>query len=478
MNKDEFPLGLTYDDVLLIPQRSKVRHRADVSAETYLTKKIKLKIPFVSANMDTVTESKMAIALAQLGGIGIIHRFMTIEEQAAQVQKVKRFQGFIVEKPYTFFENQSLIKACEKMEHAGVSSFIILDKEQKVIGILCRRDIIFEKNLNKPIKEVMTPFNRLVYAPPKVTLQKAKSIFQKYKIEKLPLLDKGRKLKGLITSRSIVEHEKHPQSTKDSLSRLVTGAAVGAVGDYMERTKALLSAGADVIVIDVAHGHNKIALEAAKNIRSQFKDIQLIGGNVATSKGAADLAKIGVDAVKVGIGSGGICTTRLVAGVGVPQLTAIFECSRALRKFKIPIISDGGTNFAGDITKALAAGANTVMLAGWFAGTSESPGEIIFRYNQKFKIHRGSASFMATTDRYARNKHNIALNTIVPEGVEALVPYKGTVKDVVYQLLGGLRSGMSYCNAFSIRELQKNARFIRITQAGWQESKAHNINTI
>jgi IMP dehydrogenase len=340
---------------------------------------------------------------------------------------------------------------------------------------------LFVTDDHLPVSKFMTPFSKLVYASPKVTQEKAKSLIKKYKIEKLPLIDNQGYLTGLITSRSLEHFTRFPFSTKDQYGRLRVGAAVGAVGDYLDRAKKLIEAGVDALVMDVAHGHNEVALNAIGRLRKAFKDTDIIGGNVATAKATFDLIKLGVNAVKVGIGPGGLCTTRIVAGVGVPQFTAVSECSTLAKKYKVPIIADGGTNFPGDIVKALAAGGSTCMLAGWFAGTDESPGGIILKGGAKFKAHRGAASFMAVSDRKLENlefKDESKLNTVVAEGVEALIPYKGKVSDVIYQLLGALRSGMSYCNATSIEELHKNAEFIRVTEAGFRESKSHNVQEI
>ena len=475
-----FDIGLTYDDVLLVPQRSKIAHRSDVSTKTKLSKNIDLNIPLISANMDTVTESPMAIAMAQNGGIGIIHRFMGIEEEVWHVQKVKRFSGFIRYKPFIINENKTLKDIKILIISSGVSSLIVVDDQEKVTGIISRRDMLFVDDDKTPIKKLMTPFTKLVFAAPDITMEEAKVLLHKHKIEKLPLLDKDKKLNGLITARSLESFTNSPLSVKDRHGRLKVGAAVGVVGDFVERAKSLIEAGVDVLVVDVAHGHNEVALKGIETIRKKFKDIDLIGGNIATPQGVDDLIKLGVDAVKVGIGPGGLCTTRIVAGVGIPQLTAVLEASKVAKKYKVPIIADGGTNYPGDIAKALAAGASSCMLAGWFAGADESPGGIIMRKGMKFKVHRGAASFLAVADRKLENDEidDSRLNTVVPEGVEALVPYKGMVKDVIFQLVGALRSGMSYCNAHSIRELWKNAQFVRITEAGFRESKSHNVEEI
>jgi IMP dehydrogenase len=476
----DIPIGLTYDDVLLVPRRSFVDHRLDVSTKTKLTRHIDLSIPLVSANMDTVTESGMAIALAREGGIGIIHRFMTIEEQVEEVKEVKRNVGFLLYEPYTLYPNTPMQKIWEITRKKHVHSFIVVDGQNHVMGILSKRDYMFEGNSKKEVQDLMTSFPKLITATEKITITQAKKLFHRHKIEKLPLIDSKRRLKGLITAHSVSAYEKYPFSTKDAHGCYRVGAAVGVVKDYLDRADALVDAGVDVLVVDVAHGHNDVALRAMGEIRKRFKHIDLIGGNIATKEGAQDLIERGVDAVKIGIGPGGLCTTRIVAGVGVPQLTAIMACSSLAKKYNVPLIADGGTNYPGDITKALAAGASSCMLAGWFAGTDESPGGIILRKGMKYKVHRGSASFLATADRQIKleNKTEQQLNSVVPEGVESLIPYKGSVSDVITQLLGALRSGMSYCNAPSIKELQKHAHFIRITDAGLRESKSHNIEEL
>lgn len=472
--------GFTYDDVLLIPQKSAVDHRSQIDTTTSLTRNIKLHIPFISANMDSVTEGEMAIALAREGGIGIVHRFMTIEREVGEVVKVKRHEGFILEDPYMVTPDTTLAQVLEISRDLGVKGFIVVDAQKKLQGILTRRDYRFESSLSTSVSELMTPASRMVTAAVGLTFAQAKKIFRKNKVEKIPLLDPNGVVRGLITARSVLNYEKHPFSTKDRFGRYRVGAAVGVVNDYLDRAKALIKSNVDVLVVDVAHGHNDIALRAVGQLRRKFPGVDIIGGNVATPRAAADLARLGVDAVKVGIGPGGLCTTRVVAGVGVPQLTAVSTCAQAVRKYKIPVIADGGTNHPGDLTKALAAGGSSCMLAGWFAGTDESPGGIIYRNGMKYKVHRGSASFMATADRKLSLEQTGLgeLNKIVPEGVEALVPYKGSVVEVIRQLLGALKSGMSYCNAESIPKLWTNARFIKITEAGLRESKSHNIQEI
>ena len=476
----KFDEGFTYDDVLLVPQRSFIDHRHQISLTTKLTRSISMNLPFISANMDTVTESAMAIALATEGGIGIIHRFMTIEEQVQEVFTVKRNVGFILDAPYTIGPKDTIQTALQKKTKTGIDCFLVVDGSNHIVGILSRRDYQFVDSLSTPVYTVMTPRKELIVGNRKTSIKEAKHIFLTKKIEKLPLVDKNNILVGLITARSVRNFEKFPYSTKDSYGRYRVGAAVGVVNDYLDRTQALLDAGADVIVVDVAHGHNDVSLRALKTIRKKYKHIDLIGGNVATPQGVGDLIDCGVDAVKVGIGPGGLCTTRIVAGVGVPQLTAIMRASVAAKKSGVPVIADGGTTYPGDITKALAAGASTIMLAGWFAGTDESPGGIIMRKGMKYKVHRGSASFLATADRKLKLEQSTEerLNSIVAEGVEALIPYKGKVADVIYQLGGALKSGMSYCNAKTIPALWKNARFIKITDAGLRESKAHNVEEL
>lgn len=397
-----------------------------------------------------------------------------------EVQKVKRHVGFVVGKPYTVSSGMLLAKVIDLTKAIRVEGFVVVDEDNTVVGILSKRDFMFEEKMSKKVHELMTPLNKLVTVKPGITLEEAKKIFHKYKIEKLPIVDREKKLKGIITAKSIQHYEKYPYSTKDTQGRYRVGAAIGVVNDFLGRAEALVEAGVDVLVVDVAHGQNEVALRAVSQVKKKFKEIDLIGGNVGTAEGTRDLIERGVDAVKVGIGPGGLCTTRIVAGVGVPQFTAVMECARVGRRLKVPVIADGGTNYPGDFTKALAAGASTCMLAGWFAGTDESPGGIIMRKGMKYKIHRGSASFLATADRKIKleNKTTQQLNTIVPEGVEAMVPYKGKVSDVIYQLAGALRSGMSYCNAKTITELWKNARFIKVTEAGFRESKSHNIEEL
>ncbi len=481
------PLGLTYDDVLLVPQKSQITSRSMVETGTKLSRNIPLAIPFVSSNVDTVTESAMAITMAKLGGIGIIHRFMTIQRQVEEVIRVKRSEGFIMGTPFTLLPTQTVAQARPLMKQHRVSSAIIVDSTNKVLGLVSERDMWFLTDETVLMKDLMTPATKLITAGVAVSLQQARNLFRKHKVEKLPLLNKDGTLGGLITSRTVLNEDIYPQATKDGRGRLRVGAAVGVVGDYIERAQALLKAGIDAIVVDIAHIHSVHGLTAIKKLRGICRSIDLICGNIATAEGAADLIRMDCDAIKVGIGPGGICITRMVAGVGMPQLTAIINCERVAQKAHIPLIADGGTNFPGDMTKALAAGASTVMITGWLAGTDESPGTIILRKGQKYKVHRGAASFTAVASRkiagvdgqirkeLSEQEVDDELSDIVPEGVESFVPYKGPAKDVIHQLVGAVKSGMSYCDAQTIAELWKHAEFIQITPAGFRESTQHNI---
>ena len=481
------PLGLTYDDVLLIPQKSQIRSRSDVSTDTRLSRHIPLAIPFVSSNVDTVTESAMAITMAKLGGIGIIHRFMTIERQAEEVMRVKRSEGFIMGTPFTLSADHTVGEARQRMKHHRVSSAIIVDSKQRVLGLVSERDMWFLTDNTICMSDVMTPASKLITADVSVTLKEAREIFRTHKVEKLPLLLKDGTLGGLITSRTVLNEDIYPQATKDGKGRLRVGAAVGVVGDFLDRAQALIKAGVDVIVGDIAHVHSIHGLSAVKKLRHLCQSVDLVGGNIATPQAAHDLISLDCDGVKVGIGPGGICITRMVAGVGVPQLSAILSCAQVARKAHIPLIADGGTNYPGDMTKALGAGASNVMITGWLAGTDESPGSIILRKGQKYKVHRGAASFTAVASRklsmvsgqvrkeMSEGELNHELEEIVAEGVESFVPYKGPAKDVIHQLVGAVKSGMSYCSAKDIPALWKNAQFTQITQAGFKESTQHNV---
>ncbi|OGQ40818.1 MAG: IMP dehydrogenase [Deltaproteobacteria bacterium RIFCSPLOWO2_01_FULL_42_9] len=466
--------GLAFDDVLLIPAFSEALPR-DVDTSTRLTNTIRLNIPLLSSAMDTVTESRMAIAIDQEGGMGIIHKNLTIEEQAIEVDKVKKYESVVIMKPRTLEPDQRIADALQIKKIEQISSFPIV-KNGVLVGILTNRDLRFEKNPNKKISEVMT--KKLVTAPAGTSIEKAKDMLHRHRIEKLPLIDKNGQLKGLITISDIEKREKYPNSCKDKLGRLMVGAAVGVSFDREARIDALLKAGADVIVIDTAHGHSKGVLTAVKDTKKNFPKCQLIAGNVGTSDGANALIKADVDAVKIGIGPGSICTTRIVTGVGVPQITAIMDCAAVARKKNIPVIADGGIKFSGDIVKALAAGADSVMIGGLFAGTDESPGETVLYQGRTYKMYRGMGSIEAmkkgSKDRYFQDDVESELK-LVPEGIEGRVPHKGPVSSSIFQLIGGLKSGMGYCGCRTISELRKNAKLVRISIAGLRESHVHDV---
>ncbi len=476
--------GLTFDDVLLRPKKSAVRSRRDVDTTTRLSRNLELKLPIVSAPMDTVTEHALAITIARAGGIGIIHRFMTIEQQVEEVLKVKRSESIQIEQPYTIRGDQKLKDAKRLMTQYGVSSLLILGDDGELQGILTARDILFEHDSEKRISEMMTRVKDMVTAPPETSLQEAEKILHKRKVEKLPLIDSHGKLRGLITSKDILSLEQHPNASKDAKGRLMVGAAIGVKPGFMERAKALHEAGVDVLVIDVAHAHSEITLEAIRSIKKEYPQAELIAGNVATKEGTQDLINAGADAVKVGIGSGAICITRIVTGAGVPQLTAIIECTKVADPTGVPIIADGGIRTSGDITKAIAAGASTVMVGSLFAGTEESPGITVMREGRKYKLVRGMASVAASYDRSAQesepNEEDNAIGLIdyVPEGVEAFVEYKGSASEVIGQLAGGLRSGMSYSGATTITQMRGKGDFIRISPAGLKESHAHDVEVM
>jgi IMP dehydrogenase len=467
--------ALTYDDVLLIPAYSEVLPR-DTDTSTYLTKSIKLNIPLVSAAMDTVTEYEMAIAMAHEGGLGFIHKNMSIEKQAEQVRKVKRSESALIMDPIVLQDDALLKDALKIMKDFKIGGIPVLDKNKKLVGILTNRDLRFQKNVNKPISKIMTAAN-LITAPEGIDLTKAEEILQKYKIEKLPVVDKQGKLKGLITYRDILKKKDRPMACKDEFGRLRVGAAVGATADVMERIDALVKAGVDVVSIDTAHGHSKNVIQAVKDIKKKFKTLQLIAGNVATGDAAKALAEAGADAVKVGIGPGSICTTRIIAGVGVPQLYAVYECAKALQKYKIPVIADGGIRFSGDVCKAIAAGASTIMIGSLVAGTEEAPGEVIIYEGRKFKTYRGMGSLEAmedgSKDRYFQDAEEDS-KKLVPEGIVGRIAYKGKAYEVVYQLIGGLKAGMGYCGAKDI-DAMKKAKFVKITAAGVKESHPHDV---
>ncbi len=472
--------GLTFDDVLLIPKRSPVISRSQTNLKTRLSRNINLNIPVISANMDTVTESPMAIALAREGGIGIIHRFMTIQDQVDEVLKVKRSESVMIEQPYTISIDSSVGYAKKIMHDFGISGLLI-EKDKKLAGIITKRDLLFETNFENNISSVMS--KDVVFAEMGTTIEKAKYILHKNRIEKLPIIDKDKHIIGLITSQDILKMEEFPNASKDKKGRLLVGAAVGVKGDYLERTEALLDAGADVMVVDIAHGHSDNAINCVHLIKKAFKDCELIAGNIATGQGTEDLIRAGVDAVKVGVGSGSICITRVITGSGVPQLTAILDSVKIAKEYDIPVISDGGIRNSGDLTKALAAGSSSVMVGSLLGGTDESPGKTLVKNGKKYKIYRGMASFYASLGRKYREEgqqiiESEDLNDYVPEGVEAMVSYKGSVVEIIRQLVGGLRSGLSYCGAKTINEMQQNAEFVRITTAGYIESQPHDVNVM
>jgi IMP dehydrogenase len=475
--KKEFPLGLCYDDVLLEPRYSIIKSRKNVSLKTNLTKNIKINLPIVSANMDTVTESKMAIALAQMGGIGIIHRFMTIERQIETVKKVKRFTNYIVNNPFTLKPEQTINDYEQLALETGINGFPVIDKNGILIGIVTRRDTSFQNNKNKLIKEVMTPQSELITAKPGLSLQEASDLFAKYRIEKLPVVDKKNKLMGLIAAKDIKKTISFPNASRDKKGQLLVGAAIGVSGDFMERAEALIKNHTDILVLDIAHGHSQIAIEALKTLKKKYPKQEVIAGNVATPEGVRDLIKAGADAVKIGVGPGSACSTRVVAGAGVPQLSAVLNCAQEANKNGIPVIADGGIRFPADVVKALAAGATTVMLGNLLAGTDEAPGVIINKNGRRFKFYRGMASFGANVTRRAMdtNDDDLLYDNLMIEGAEGLVPYRGKVQEVVDYLLNGLRSGMSYNNAGTIKDLAKNAKFVRITENSLKESHPHDL---
>ncbi len=471
--------GLTFDDVLLIPRASNVVP-AEVSTATRLTNSIKLNIPIMSAGMDTVTESKLAIAMARAGGIGIIHKNMTIEEQAEHVDRVKRSEHGVIVDPFYLTENSVVGDAMAIMDRYHISGVPIV-RDKKLVGIITNRDLRFEADPNRPITEAMTKEN-LITAPEGTDLKKAEEILKRNKIEKLPIVDEEGNLKGLITIKDIKKAVQYPNSAKDSHGRLVVGAAVGVGADAMDRLKALVDAKVDVVVIDTAHGHSANVIRRVNDFKNAFPDLQIIAGNVATAEATEALIKAGADCVKVGIGPGSICTTRVVAGIGVPQITAVMDCAEVADKYNIPVIADGGIKYSGDIVKALAAGASTVMLGSMLAGTEESPGEVFLYQGRQFKSYRGMGSIGAmaqahgSSDRYFQE--GAAAEKLVPEGVEGRIAYKGKVADVIYQMVGGLKSGMGYVGCGTIDELRKNADFVKITSASLIESHPHDISIV
>lgn len=476
--------ALTYDDVLLVPQYSEVASRKKLSTEARLTKKIKLQIPIVSSNMDTVTESAMAIAMAREGGIGIIHRFMTIEEQTAQIARVKKAESFIVSDPITLNVNDTVGDARRLVDETGTGGILILNGGKNLAGIVTTRDLLFEHNDRRPITDIMK--RDVITAPANTSLSEAEKILHAHRIEKLPLVDAEGRVAGLITLKDITKLERFPKATKDARGRLSVGAAVGVKERDMERVERLLSVGADCIVVDIAHGDSKQEIDMIRAIRKRFPDAQIIGGNVASADGTRRLIDAGADAIKVGVGPGSICVTRLVAGSGVPQLTAVLTAVAVAQQFDIPIIADGGIRHPGDAAKALAAGANTVMIGSLLAGTDESPGLMLTRKGHRYKASRGMASAGANRDRKAREGNGLDVNVAaqedleeyVAEGVEAAVPYRGRAKEVLTQLVGGIQSGMSYSGAHTLQEFHAKAIFVRMTGAGLNESMPHDVEVL
>jgi len=468
--------GLTYDDVLLVPAYSEVLPR-DVDTGSFLTKKIRINVPIVSAAMDTVTESGLAIAIAQAGGIGMLHKNMSIERQAEEVRKVKRSESGMIQDPVTLNANAKVADAFQIMKDYKIGGIPVIDADNKLVGIITNRDLRFQKDMQRKVSEVMTREN-LITAAEGTTLLQAEEILQDYKIEKLPVVDKDGRLAGLITFKDIQKYKNYPKACKDERGRLRVGAAVGVAADNIDRVAALVQAGVDVVTVDTAHGHSKGVIDMVKAIKERWPDLQVIAGNIATADAARALAAAGADAVKVGIGPGSICTTRIIAGVGVPQLYAVFECAQALIGTGIPVIADGGIKQTGDIVKAIAAGASAIMAGSLFAGVEESPGETIIYEGRKFKSYRGMGSVEAmqqgSKDRYFQDETDV-VTKLVPEGIVGRVPYKGTLAEVIYQYVGGLRAGMHYCGAATIEDLQK-AKFVRITAAGMRESHPHDIS--
>ena len=474
--------GLTFDDVLLVPQRSAIVSRSAVNTRARLTRHITLTIPIISANMDTVTESAMAIAMARAGGLGAIHRFMAIERQAAEVSRVKRAESYVVESPATITPTATVGEARQAMEASGIGGLMVVDDGGQLLGLLTRRDVLLAPDPKAAVEALMTPRAQLVTAPVGISMEAARLSLHQHRIEKLPLLDSEGRAAGLITSQDITKLQKHPQATKDAKGRLRVSAAVGVRPSDLQRAEACVAAGVDALVVDIAHGHSDHALNVVQQLKRRFPQVEVIAGNVATAQGVRDLAEAGADAVKVGVGSGSICTTRIVTGFGVPQLTAIMDCAQAARELGVPLIADGGIRNGGDLTKALAAGADAVMVGNVLAGTEESPGASIVRDGRRFKVVRGMASLSANIERRAIERGNdsavelLEWEQVVPEGVEAVVPYRGAVADILHQLVGGLRSGLSYAGATCIAELQQNAEFIRLTPGGVRESGAHDVD--
>ena len=465
----ELPLALTFDDVLLVPRRSRIRSRADVSTHTQLTRGIALEIPVVSANMDTVTTAPMAIALAQLGGIGVLHRFLSVDDEVAEVVRVKRFRTRVISDPHTIAPAATLAQARSEAERLGVSGLLVVDGEGRLVGILTTRDVRAGDG-SHAVADHMTPRERLITGPPGISAADALALLHQHRIEKLPLAGADGRVAGMVTLRDLEQEARYPQATRDGEGRLRVAAAIGVRGGYLERAEALLAADADALVLDIAHGHADSALEAVRELKRRFPQAEVIAGNVATADGVRDLAAVGADAIKVGIGPGFACTTRLVAGVGVPQLSAVLDCAKAARESGVPLIADGGIRRPGDLAKAIAAGASSVMVGSLLAGRSESPGDVVRRRGRLYKVYRGMASRSAAGARLAIEGRGDALDQYVPEGEEMEFPLRGPVDEVITELVGGLRSGMSYLDSATIEEFWGNSQFIRQTEAGQRET--------
>ena len=479
MINDKVTEYLTFDDVLLVPAYSEVLPN-EVDVSTKLTLKIKLNIPLVSAAMDTVTESKTAIAMAQEGGIGIIHRNMGVLSQAAEVEKVKKYESGMIVNPLTVRPNHTVQNALDIMIVNNITGLPVTEEnDDRLLGIITFRDLRFERNLDYKVSQTMTPKDKLVTAKEGTTLEQAKELLHKYKIEKLPVVDKKFKLRGLITMKDIEKIEKYPNACKDKLGRLRCGAAVGVGNDREERINSLIKVGCDVIVIDTAHGHSKRVIDAVSSTKSNFKNLELIAGNVATKEAAEELIKAGADAIKVGVGPGSICTTRVIAGIGVPQVSAVMEVAKICDNYDIPVISDGGIKYSGDVTKAIASGSHSVMIGNLFAGTDEATGETVLYQGRTYKVYRGMGSIEAmkvgSRDRYAQDLDEMIESELVPEGIDGRVPYKGSIGNMIYQLVGGLRAGMGYTGCKTIESLRKDVNFIKITDSGQRESHVHDV---
>lgn len=476
MLEDKIEEALTFDDVVLLPSYSEVLP-GEVNVSTSLTSNIKLNIPLISAAMDTVTEAQTSISMAQEGGIGIIHKNFSIEDQASEVQKVKKYEGGMIINPLTVRPDNKVGDAINIMLSKNITGLPVIRGDNTLLGIVTYRDLRFEKNLDYPVKKIMTKKSKLVTVKEDISLESAKQLLHKYKIEKLPVVNDKFKLKGLITMKDIEKIEKHPLACKDNLGRLRCGAAVGVGEDREQRIGALINANCDVIVIDTAHGHSRKVLDAVKSTKKQFPDTELIAGNIATEQGAEALIKAGADCLKIGVGPGSICTTRVIAGIGVPQITAIMNVVKAAKKYGVPVIADGGIKYSGDITKAISAGANSVMIGNLFAGADEAPGEIILYQGRTYKVYRGMGSIEAmrkgSKDRYSQDE--MIDSKLVPEGIEGRIPNRGSIGSIIYQLLGGLRAGMGYTGCLNIAGLREKSKFIKITNAGLKESHVHDV---